>query len=422
MDGVLIQVPPWYSYGLWFRESIGLKWYIVSHAGPLRFVPFVVGLFVAGLLQFIVLEADVTFGFGLLIVILQWVATFVAGYIVSLLFGVALSAIGATLQPSEQMRRQAEAEQPTARQDAKAARAKPTTRDNKSPQAIKEGTAQEHRGSGTTPGEPLSLQIIEQKLEGAVKTSKDQVSEASEQLKAYADPYLGELKEAMAPVTEHLPQPVQDFLGKDGWWWVLGVSGFFVLLWVRSIARRLTGVAHGPKRKKRKKRRAEGSPVRLREDLKWIGEGLTTGGPQRLAVKGLPARLRLVILSMGNKSGGDLSPEMADRVLDEIMPGLAEVTSYDTPAVRVWPAFYSSDGFATGLEGNLVFPEPKGMKSHWVAMAGDVRMGRLLIHVGLALHAQKANNLRFVKVKGERWLNSLAVEKVPQTAESVVDG
>jgi hypothetical protein len=67
MDGVLLQVPPWYSYGLWFREPIGLKWYIVSHAGPLQFVPLILGLFVAGLLQFIVLQADVTFGFGLLI-------------------------------------------------------------------------------------------------------------------------------------------------------------------------------------------------------------------------------------------------------------------------------------------------------------------------------------------------------------------
>jgi hypothetical protein len=154
----------------------------------------------------------------------------------------------------------------------------------------------------------------------------------------------------------------------------------------------------------------------LREDLRFLGEGFTAGGPQRLVVKGLPARLRLIVLSMGNKSGGDLSEEMADRVLDEIKPGLAEIASYDNPAVRVWPAFYSSDGFATSLASNLVIPEPNGMKSHWVVMAGEVRMGRLLIHVGLALHAQRANNLRFVQVKGERWLNSLTVEKVPETA------
>jgi hypothetical protein len=423
MDGVLFKLPPWYSYSLWFREPIGLKWYLVSLAGPLRLVPFILGVFVAALVQFVVLQADVTFGFGLLIVVLQWAATVVAGYIVSLLFGVVLSAIGATLQSEaartafESVPRQTAPQQPTARQDASAAGPKTTTK-NKKAEAIQQGTTQKPKSGGTTAGEPASPAMIEQKAEGAGKVTQDEIAQASEKVKAYANSYLDELREQTAPITKHLPQPVQDFLDKgNGWWWVLGVSGVFVVLWVRSIVRRLTGVAHKPKGKKRKKRRAKGSPAKLREDLKWLGEGLTAGGPQRLVVKGLPARLRLVVLSMGNKSGGDLSDEMADRVLDEIKPGLAEITSYDNPGVRVWPAFYSSDGFATGLASNLVIPEPKGMKSHWVVMAGDVRMGKLLIHVGLALHAEKANNLRFVQVKGERWLNSLTVEKVPETAD-----
>jgi hypothetical protein len=421
MDGVLFQLPPWYSYGLWFREPIGLKWYLVSQAGPLRLVPFALGLLVAGLVQFVVLQADVTFGFGLLIVVLQWVATVVAGYIVSLLFGVILSAIGATLQAEaartafESVPRQTAPEQRTARQNASAAGPNTTTKDKKAT-AIQQGRAQERKNGGTTAGEPGSPRMIEQKAEGAGKVTRDEVAQATEKVKAYADSYLGELKEQTAPITKHLPQPVQGFLDKDGWWWVLGISGVFVVLWVRSIVRRLTGVAHTPKKKKRKKLRAKGSPVKLREDLQWIGEGYNQGGPQRLVVKGLPARLRLVVLSMGNKSGGDLSEEMADRVLDEIKPGLAEIISHDNPAIRVWPALYSSDGFATSVASNVVIPEPKGMKSHWVVMAGDVRMGRLLIHVGLALHAQRPNNLRFIQVKGERWLSSLAVEKVPETA------
>jgi hypothetical protein len=260
--------------------------------------------------------------------------------------------------------------------------------------------------------------MIEQKADGAGNVTRDEVALATEKVKDYANSYLDELRAQTAPITKHLPQSVQDSLDKgNGWWWVLGVSGLFAVLWVRSIVQRLTGVAHKPKGKKRKKRRAKGSPPKLREELKWVGEGFSQGGPQRLVVKGLPARLRLVVLSMGNKSGGDLSEEMADRVLDEIKPDLAEITSYDNPAVRVWPAFYNSEGFATGLASNLVIPEPKGMKSHWVVMAGEVRMGRLLIHVGLALYAEKVNNLRFVQVKGERWLSSLTVEKVPETAE-----
>jgi hypothetical protein len=421
MDGVLFRLPPWYSYSLWFREPIGLKWYLVSQAGPLRLVPFALGLFAAGLVQFVVLQADVTFGFGLLIVVLQWVATVVAGYIVSLLLGVVLSAIGATLTPEsarmafESVPRQTAPQQPAARQNTGAAGPKTTTRNNKAT-AVQQGTAQERRAGGNAAGQPGSQGVIEQQAEGTGKVTREDVAQATGKVKAYADSYLDELRAQTAPITKHLPQPVQDFLDKDGWWWVLGVSGFVALLWVRSIVKRLTGVAHKPKGKKRKKRRAKGSPVKLKEDLKWLGEGFSAGGPQQLVVKGLPARLRLVVLSMGNKSGGDLSEEMADRVLDEIKPDLAEISSYDNPGVRVWPAFYSSDGFATSLASNLVIPEPKGMKSHWVVMAGDVRMGRLLIHVGLALHAQRANNLRFVQVKGERWLNSLTVEKVPETA------
>jgi hypothetical protein len=77
MDGVALQVPPWYGYNFWFREPIALKWFIISHAGPFRYLPFLIAVGVAGLLQFIVLEAQVSYGFGLLIVVMQWVATLV---------------------------------------------------------------------------------------------------------------------------------------------------------------------------------------------------------------------------------------------------------------------------------------------------------------------------------------------------------
>jgi hypothetical protein len=146
MDGVLLRVPPWYSYSLWFREPIGLKWYIVSHSGPFRFVPFIFGFLVAGLTQFVVLQADATFRFGLLIVVLQWFATVVAGYLVALLFGVALGALGATLQPELAQT---------------------------APEQLPRHAAPERSSGGSTAGEARSLQLIEQKVEGAVKTSRE---------------------------------------------------------------------------------------------------------------------------------------------------------------------------------------------------------------------------------------------------------
>src|SRR4051812_45969001 len=62
-----LQVPPWYRYHHWFREPPGLKLLILSHAGFLRYGPFVFGICAAGVLQVIVLQAQVSFRAGALI-------------------------------------------------------------------------------------------------------------------------------------------------------------------------------------------------------------------------------------------------------------------------------------------------------------------------------------------------------------------
>jgi hypothetical protein len=413
MDGVMLMVPPWYSYGIWFREPIQLKWYIVSHAGPLKYLPFVFGLCVAGVLQLIVLQAQVTFRFGLLIFLMQWGATFVAGYVVSLLFGVALDSIGWT--PPEQT--MAQAPYQAQGQDPRTKQAYPKSAKDTRPQA--KGKKATKDGKGSADGDTAaatSLQKIDHGAEGAAQDAKGYLANMGENLKAYVDSHLNDLKESLAPLTKHLPEPVQNFLDQGGWWVVLGVCAILALLWIRLIVRKLRGAVRPLKKKKGKKRRARAAPAPLREDLKLIGEGFNEVGPRRLVVKGLPARLRLVVLSMGTQGGGDLSEDMADRVLDGIKDGLAEVASDDCPGVRVWPPFYSADGFATALQNNVPIPEPQGMKSHWVLLAGAVRMGRLVIHTGLLLYAEDANKIRLIKVKQEQWLDSLAIEKTPETA------
>ncbi len=125
-----------------------------------------------------------------------------------------------------------------------------------------------------------------------------------------------------------------------------------------------------------------------------------------MTVKRLPARLRLVILSLGTRHTGELTEDMADRVLDWIKPGLAAVASHESPAVRVWPPFYSAEGFATAVAANVPIHEPKGMKSHWVLAAGQVKMGRTIIYVGLAVYTEEASSLRMIRVKGEHgWIS-----------------
>jgi hypothetical protein len=441
MDGVLLRVPPGYGYSLWFREPIGLKWHIVSHSGPVKYLPFVFALCVAGVLQLIVLQAQVTFRFGLLIFLMQWVATGVAGYILSLLFGVGLTAIGWT--PPQQTVPQAPdspyakapvnpyAKPPpsTSREGAKGTRPKTTAKGKKDGKtAAPKGkdkksteTAEGGKGQGTA-GEKAeapsaSLHIIEDKVKGAVEESKDYLANAGGNLKTYADSHLEELKQITAPVTKHLPEPVQNFLDQGGWWWILGGLAVLALLWLRSMVRKLSS-ARRPARKKKgkRKKRAGAAPAIQREELALIGEGFTETGPNRVVVKGVPAKLRLVVLSMGTKGGGGLSEDMADRVLDWIKDGLAAVASYDSPGVRVWPPYYSADGFATALPSFVPVPVGRGAKSHWVLLAGSVRMGRLIIHVGLLLYTEEASSLKFIKVKGERWLDTLAIEKTPASA------
>jgi hypothetical protein len=257
--------------------------------------------------------------------------------------------------------------------------------------------------------EPTSIQVIKQEVEGAAKGSQEYMRDAGENLKAYADSHLDQLKEDLEPVTKHLPEPVQNALDRGGWWGIIGVLGLFALLWLRWLVRKLGGAVSRPKHKK--KRGMKSVPMNLKENLRQLGEAYTEEGPQRLTVKGLPARLRLVILSLGTRNAGELSEEMVDRVLDWIKPGLAEVTASDYPRVRVWPLFYGLDGFANGFATNVPIPELKGEKSRWVLVCGQVKMGRAIIHVGLGLFADEPNTLRCIKVKGERWLNVLGVKE-----------
>jgi hypothetical protein len=405
MEDFIIRLPPWYSYGMWFREPFFLKWHVLSQAGPVRFVPFIPAVVVAAVLQVIVFEAQINFAFGALIVFLQWTATIIAGYVVSLLFGVALSAVGWTPQQAL-VSRVPERPRGGAVRRSKSAESSPkTAKDSKGPDQ-----------AGANPSEePASLQVIEGRSEDAV-APREFLEKARDRLKAYADSHLAELEKDLGPLTKHLPEPVRTFLDGGGWWVVLGVAGLIALLWLRSLVRKLTRPQKRSKHRKRKMVRKKTSGPKLKEDLAWIGSGYAEEGAQRLTIKRLPARLRLVILSLGTRHTGELTEDMADRVLDWMKPGLAAVVSHEPPAVRVWPPFYSAEGFATALATNVPIREPKGMKSHWVLVGGQVRMGRTIIHVGLAVYTEQASSLRMLRVKGERWMDVFDVEAVGESA------
>src|SRR5262249_39674854 len=150
-------------------------------------------------------------------------------------------------QPAETPPAEAKAAPPkaVAAKGTKSARLKAT---GKGPaQAAKaEAPAAEEAGGST-------LRLIQEKAQAATRDSKEYLENAGSNLKDYADSHLDELKEISEPVTKHLPEPVQNFLDGNGWWWVLGALGLVALLWLRSIVRRMIGARPKPRKGKKKK-------------------------------------------------------------------------------------------------------------------------------------------------------------------------
>src|SRR5262249_31187094 len=194
-------VPSWYGYHLWFREPIGLKLAILGHGGPLRFLPYIFALCVAGVLQVVVLQVQVVFRLGLVIVLLQWAATVVAGYILALLFGVGLDAARWT-PPTATV---ANAPDRAHKQKAAGKAAGKKT-------AAKGTKAHDATHGDQADAEPSSLAMIKQEAEQATQAPREYLKDAATNLKDYADSHLEEVNEELEPVTKHLPEPVRHFL------------------------------------------------------------------------------------------------------------------------------------------------------------------------------------------------------------------
>lgn len=357
LQDVGYRAPPGYTYAHWLREPLGLKWQVNGTVPGLRYLPIVFALCLAGVLQVFLLE--VTFRIGLLIFLLQWAFSFVALAAASFLLTLTQGFLGQILKP---------------------------------------GTVPV---AWTRPAGPHLPDVPEELVEGpALEAARHGLEQAQHTLA----PYLDSINRECEPAARHLPAPVREFLESGGWLLVCAVLGLVVLLWLRSLGKRLYRALF---RRKKRKRYGE---KQLRENLALLSEGYTEAGPRQVTVKGIPARLRLVVMAPAGKDVGDLSPEMVDHLLDLIKPGLGEVASYDYPKVHVWPRQYSAGGFPLAFFEHVRVPESKGRRSPWVLLAGTVSLGRQKVHVGLALHADEPNNLRNVTVKNEQWLDHLGLK------------
>jgi hypothetical protein len=252
-------------------------------------------------------------------------------------------------------------------------------------------------------GEPSLRRTLEHYQEEAAPTLA-RFREGIAGITATLDPYLEPVKEATRPYTRYLPAAVQEFLDDGGWWLVLLALVVVALLWVRSVVRRLRR-AHAARKKRRKKARGL-----LREELRMVGDALTEVGPNQAVVRDRPVRIRLVVMAPAVSYIGDLLPDMAANLLDYVRPGLGEVVDNDVPRVRVWPRQASEAAFFETFFRSVVIPEARDRRTHWVLVAGTLKLGRQKLFLGLGTYADTASNMREVRVQKEDWDPVLRVQ------------
>src|SRR5262249_2473544 len=130
---------------------------------------------------------------------------------------------------------------------------------------------------------------------------------------------LDDLKARLAPLTDHLPQPVRDFLGSGGWWVVLGVAALLafalLMLLIRWVERRF-----------RRKDDHGDEDRALQLDLSGCPLPVTPLGDPYLACYHLPVRLRLVVVASPGRND-KVDALAVEKLLDRIIPGLGLVAA-----------------------------------------------------------------------------------------------
>jgi hypothetical protein len=136
-------------------------------------------------------------------------------------------------------------------------------------------------------------------------------------------------------------------------------------------------------------------------------------GDWRLTVYHLPVRLRLVVVApMGRDA--DLDATAVEQLLDHVVSGISDVARRDRPKIRVWPSQLSHTGFATAFHRRIRKPEPDGLASRWVLVAGRAQMGRQPLLLGMALWADEPNMVGRLTLEPHQWLDVLRLRKLEE--------
>ena len=214
---------------------------------------------------------------------------------------------------------------------------------------------------------------------------------------------MDEIQDYLKPITDALPEGVQEFLEAGGWWLVLAIVVLVVLLILAWLLRGLKRTLFG-----RRKAPVEDADRGFHENLAECPLPIRPPGDRQLTVYHLPVRLRLIIVAPPG-TGLDVDATQVERLLDLIVPGLGAIVLHDRPRIRVWPGHLSHQGFAAAFHRRVHNPDPEGRPSRWVLVAGRAHVGRQPVLLGMGLWADEPNAIGQVFLEPHQWLDVLRI-------------
>ncbi|MFL5242145.1 MAG: hypothetical protein ACJ8FY_08555 [Gemmataceae bacterium] len=206
-------------------------------------------------------------------------------------------------------------------------------------------------------------------------------------------------------VLRRLPPGVRGFLDQGGWWVVIIVGGLLGLVLFFGAVRLVWRKAFAARR-----RPFLESDREFEENLADCPLSAAPPQERQLTVYHLPVRMRLVVVAPVGREA-DFDAMAVENLLDKVIPGLGDIARWDRPRIRVWPAQYSTQGFAIAFQRRLHKPDPEGKPSRWILVAGRALIGRVPVMIGLALWAEKANMIGKVNLEPHQWLDVLRLQR-----------
>src|SRR4051794_3173444 len=139
---------------------------------------------------------------------------------------------------------------------------------------------------------------------------------------------MDEIRKALAPLTDWMPDDVRGRLDVEVWWLLFLVLALVVLLLAGLLVRGLWRSLFG------RRRTAWDRESDLCENLAECPLPVAPEGDRVLTVYHLPVRLRLVVVAPAGKEA-DVDATAVEQLLERVVPGLGAVAARDRPRIRV---------------------------------------------------------------------------------------